>query len=83
MQCLLSSTYAAEWKFVDLPKYSFKEYYNREALVVENKIVYFGWRNKNATFVLERDEESEQLKVVRKTKCFIYRENIGILARVC
>ena len=51
---------------MDLPNYSFTGYYDREAFVMENKIVYFGWSNKNATFVLERDEESEQLKVVRE-----------------
>ena len=71
MQCRLSSTYAAEWKFVDLPLYSFKRYYDREALVVENTIVYFGWSDKNATFVLERDEDSEQLNVVREN-CGLY-----------
>ena len=51
---------------MNIQNYSFTRYYNREALVVENKIVYFGWSNKNATFVLERDEESEHLKVVRE-----------------
>ena len=58
MKCHLSSTYSAEWKFLDLPNYSFTGYYDREAFVVQNKIVYFGLSNKNATFVLERDEES-------------------------
>ena len=64
--CRLSSTYAAEWKFVDLPNYTFTGYYDREAFVVESKIVYFGWRNKSATFVLEVEEESEKLQVVRE-----------------
>ena len=68
--CRLSSTYAAKWKFVDLPNYSFTGYHNREALVGENTIVYFGAKNENTTFVLERDEESEQLEVVRKDEGF-------------
>ena len=66
MQCHLSSTYAAEWKFMNIQNYSFKGYKYREALVVENKIVYFGDWNKKATFVLEMEEESKQLKVVRE-----------------
>ena len=61
MRCNLSSNYASEWKFVDLLNYSFTGYQNREALVVENAIVYFGWSSKDATFVLEVEEESEQL----------------------
>ena len=70
MQCRLSSTYATEWKFVDLPNYSFKRYQEREAVVVENAIVYFGVNNKKSTFVLEQDEESEQLQVVREDEGF-------------
>ena len=66
MQCRLSSTYAAEWKFMDLSNYSFKGYCWREAFAVGNKIVYFGCLKKNATFVLEEEEESEQLKAVRE-----------------
>ena len=66
MQCRLSSTYVAEWKFMNIQNNCFKRYYDREALVVENKIVYFGWSNLNATYVLERDKESGQLKVVRE-----------------
>ena len=32
--------------------------------------MYFGWSNKDPTFVLEMEEESEQLKVVREDKGF-------------
>ena len=62
--CRLSSNYPVKWKFIHFSNFNFKRYYDREALVVENKIVYFGVNNKNATFLLEQ-EESEQLKVVR------------------
>ena len=63
----LSSKTPHIWKFMDVPNYHFeREYYVREALVVENKIVYFGYWNKNATFVLKQEEKSEKLKVVRK-----------------
>ena len=59
---------------MNLPNYNFKEYFDREAYVVKNKIVYFGDSNENATYVLERDEESEQLKVVREEIGFhLYR----------
>ena len=51
---------------MNIQNYSFTRYYNREALVVENNIVYFGNWNKKATVVLEVEEESEQLKVVRE-----------------
>ena len=55
------------WKFLDLPDNIFAGYYSYwEAFVVENKIVYFGSRSENATFVLAIAEDSEQLKVVRK-----------------
>ena len=37
---------------------------------MENKIVYLGSEYKNATYVLEQEEESEQLKVVREDKGF-------------
>ena len=66
MQCRLSSTYAAEWKFMNIQNYSFTGYQEREAYVVENRIVYLGNWIKKATFVLEMDEESQLLKVVRK-----------------
>ena len=66
MQCRLSSTYVAEWKFMNIQNNCFNGYHNREAVLVENKIVYFGNWHKKATFVLERDEESEQLQVVRE-----------------
>ena len=65
MWCRLSSTYPAKWEFMDFPIYSFNGYYWREALAVENKIVYFGSNNQKVTFVLEQEGESEQLKVVR------------------
>ena len=70
MWCRLSSTYRAKWEFTDLASHNFGGYYSREALAVEYKIVYFGSWNANATFVLEQEEESEQLKVVREDEGF-------------
>ena len=49
---------------MDLASYNFSNYCHREAFAVESKIVYFGSEDKNATFVLEEEEECEQLKVV-------------------
>ena len=40
MQCRLSSK--SKWEFMSIPKYSFNGYHNREAVLVENKIVFFG-----------------------------------------
>ena len=54
---------------MDLPNYSFKGYCVQDALVVENKIVYFGSSNKHATFVLV-EEEGEKLKLVREDEGF-------------
>ena len=54
------------WKCMDLPNLNFTGYSIREALVVGNAIVYFGSEYKNATFVVEKEEESEQLKVARE-----------------
>ena len=51
---------------MDLPNLNFTGYSIREALVVGNAIVYFGSEYKNATFVVEKEEESEQLKVARE-----------------
>ena len=51
---------------MDVTNYNFKRNFWREAFVVENKIVYFGSWNEKATFVLEKEEEAEQLRVVRK-----------------
>ena len=64
MRSYLSSNYASKWEFMNLPNYNFENY--SFAFVVEDKIVYFGWNNKDATFVLEQEEESDQLKVVRE-----------------
>ena len=36
------------------------------AFVLEKRIVYFGSRNKNTTFVIEKEEKSEYLKIVRE-----------------
>ena len=54
---------------MDLENYSFKGYRWREALVVGNKIVYFGSRHQNSTFVLEEEEEGK-LRVVRQDEGF-------------
>ena len=70
MRCRLSPTYRAKWEFMDLPIYNFNGYHCREALAAENKIVYFGANCENATFVLEQEGESEQLKVVREDDGF-------------
>ena len=49
---------------MNLLNYSFNEYSAWEALVLENKILYFGSAEANQTYVLECD--SEQLKVARE-----------------
>ena len=54
---------------MDLENYSYKGYCYREALVAGNKIVYFGSRNQNATFMLEEEEEGK-LRVVRQDEGF-------------
>ena len=54
---------------MDLENYSLKGYPNREALVVGNEIVYFGYWGQNATFVLEEEEEGK-LRVVRQDEGF-------------
>ena len=51
---------------MDLASFNFQGYHLREAFVVESKIVYFGSQDINATLVLEQEEDSEQLKVVRE-----------------
>ena len=51
---------------MEIPNFSFNGYSRREALVVENKIVYFGSSDENASFVQEEGEESGKLKVARK-----------------
>ena len=57
---------------MDVEKYNFREYCYREAVAVENKVVYFGSNNVDSTFVLEKEEESEQLKVVREDEGFYF-----------
>ena len=64
VRCHLSPSGLQEWKLVDLPNYNFIGYSEREAVVVENKIVYFGFRYKPRTFVLEIDEQSDEIKCV-------------------
>ena len=63
--CSLLSNGTPKWKSIDFENYSFKGHYYREALVVGNKIVYFGSCHEFATFVLEEEEEGK-LRVVRK-----------------
>ena len=46
---------------MDLENYSFKGNFHREALVVRNKIVYFGSKNEYATFVLEEEEDRKSV----------------------
>ena len=41
---------------MDLEKWNFREYRYRGALVVENKIVYFGSMDYYASFVLEEEK---------------------------
>ena len=45
--------------------------------------MYFGFGNKDATFVLEVEEESEKLQVSGKTKDFIYLEDFPTLHPAC
>ena len=70
MWCDLNFSFAPNWNFMDLPNHSFKRSSLREAFVLENKIVYFGPHEQNRTFVLEKEGDSEQLKVVREDKGF-------------
>ena len=68
---------------MDLPNYDFRKHTVREAFPVGNKIVYFGSEVKNSTFVLEREGESEQLRVVREEKGFgLVRGNYNTASRV-
>ena len=39
-------------------------------MILENKIVYFGSNEENATFVLQLEEDSEQLAVEREDEGF-------------
>ena len=50
----LCSNAPSEWKAMDLANYDFSGYCYREALVLENKIVYFGSGSKERTFILEQ-----------------------------
>ena len=51
---------------MDFSSHTFKDFWLREAYPIENKIVYFGSSDAEATFVLEKEEGSEQLRVVRE-----------------
>ena len=51
---------------MDLLNYCLKGYHDREAFVLENKIVSFGFNNLKTTLVFEQEEDSEQLRVVRE-----------------
>ena len=62
---------------MDLANYNFSKYHNREALALENKIVYFGREHVNSTFVLEREEEAEQLSVVGEEEGFFLKRREG------
>ena len=64
--CDLRSPELPNWKILDLPNHIFSGYGLREAFVVENKIVYFGSCDAERTFVLEKEEKQERLKVVRE-----------------
>ena len=68
--CPLSADGPPQWSFMDLGNYNFTVNQDREALVLKNKIVYFGSWNKNTSFVLEQEEESEKLRVTREDKGF-------------
>ena len=63
-RCSLGSNAPVKWEPMNLLNYSFNEYSAWEALVLENKILYFGSAEANQTYVLECD--SEQLKVARE-----------------
>ena len=62
----ISSYGSSKWRSMDLAEHNFKGYYYREAFAVENEIVYFGSLNVKGTYVLAKEEESEQLRVVRE-----------------
>ena len=79
--CSLLSNDPPKWKSMDLENYSFKGYRWREALVVGNKIVYFGSNNQNATFMLEEEEEGT-LRVTRKDDGFDLNRSINTASRV-
>ena len=68
--CGLISKDSHKWKFLDVDSYNFSGYWFRGTLVVGNKIVYFGSWNAEATFLLEREGESERLKVAREEEGF-------------
>ena len=53
---------------MSLVSYNSKSYWLRLALCVESKIVSFGSNETNATLVLAREEDSEQLVVVGEIK---------------
>ena len=61
---------------MDFPNYDFTGYEAREAFAMENKIVYFGASGFDSTIVLEREEESEQLHVVRENEGFDFWRGI-------
>ena len=64
--CDIDSIHLPLWKGLDLADCEFTEHYYRKALVLENKIVYFGTWNENATYVLEKEKQSHELRLVRQ-----------------
>ena len=55
-----------EWRGIKVAGFNFKGSYYHNALAVGDKIVFFGSNYYKKTLVLEKENESEQLIVVRQ-----------------
>lgn len=64
--CDLNSANASQWISIDLPNYSFTKRYYRKVALIDKTIMYFGSVTSKQTFILEKEEESKNLKVVRE-----------------
>ena len=60
----------ASWHAFNLVNSAFIGFENREATLLEGKIVYFGDSNVEATYILKRKEESEELEVMEELQGF-------------
>ena len=52
-----------KWSPLNVKNYNFSKYAFRDATVVSNTIVFFGSLDKNATFLLEQEHNSDKLEV--------------------
>ena len=62
----LSSIEFRGWRGIDFGDFSFKGQYRWQALVVENRILYFKSNKTKSTFILEQQNGSEKLQLVRR-----------------